>query len=190
MTNYRPLPEDPGPERPFSCAGCLLAGDGGRSIWGEGRRGAPILIVLDNPGLREDAAGRPFVCGTRATLRDALAEAGLTGEDVYVTYVLKCRPHRAYDRGAAWAACLPRLVAQVEEGRPRVLVALGNSVLRALTGDPAAEVREARGRILRWRDFPAVVGYHPLAARRRPALYPSLVADLRRAAGLAGFRTT
>jgi DNA polymerase len=46
-------------------------------IWGEGNPNAPIFIILDNPGAREDREGTPFVCGTRETLQYGMMEAGL-----------------------------------------------------------------------------------------------------------------
>lgn len=51
-------------------------GGHGRLVWGEGYPGAPLMIVLDNPGARENRSGEPYVCGTRQTLRRALHRAG------------------------------------------------------------------------------------------------------------------
>lgn len=70
---------------------------------------------------------------------------------------------------------------QIERKLPAVLVVLGNVVLRVVSGDAGAEVKNLRGRQLRLLGRPAVTGYHPLAARRRPNLFPLLVEDLSRA---------
>lgn len=178
MTQRVPLPEDHAPPEAGACHRCSLSSQRTRVIWGEGKPCAPAVILLDNPGAREDAAGRAFLCPTRATLLAALAAAGLANRDVYVTYVLKCRPRRRYERRDAWDACLPWLQTQLHAGPPKVIAALGNNVLRALIRDPKAEVRENRGRILSWSGYPLVVSYHPLAARRQPGLFPLLVSDL------------
>jgi uracil-DNA glycosylase family 4 len=153
---------------------------GSRIVWGEGARPAPVVGVLDNPGARADAAGRPFVCGTRQTLRLAMADAGLPESAFYLTFLLKRRPRRAYDHAAAWAASLPVLRRQIAGLSPRVLLCMGDTVAKALWG-PDASVRALRGRLLAWEGWPSVVTYHPLAARRRPQLLPLLVADLREA---------
>jgi uracil-DNA glycosylase len=183
MTEWIPLPELPPPHGVGACSLCPLAQQRERVIWAEGNPAAPVVVVLDNPGAREDREGDPFVCGTRQTLRTAAREAGLTPEeDLYVTWVLKCRPRRAYDKEAARAACLPYLGEQLLEHRPKVVVALGNVALQAYLGDPEAEVKALRGRVLEHRGVPLVCGYHPLAVRRRPNLYPLLVEDLRLAA--------
>lgn len=44
-----------------------LREQGGCLVGGAGNPAAATVGVLDNPGAREDAAGRPFVCGTRQT---------------------------------------------------------------------------------------------------------------------------
>jgi DNA polymerase len=160
VDEWIPLPEVPPPPGAEACLRCELARQRSRGIWGEGDPAAPVLVLLDNPGAREDAAGSPFVCGTRQTLQSAARAAGLPLDQIYVTWVLKCRPRRSYDKEAARAACLPYLGQQLGEHPRRIVIVLGNVALR---------------------------GYHPLAVRRRPNLFPLLVADLQIAAQRAGF---
>ncbi|GAB6875829.1 uracil-DNA glycosylase [Thermaerobacter litoralis] len=171
-----PWPEVPAP-RGASCAQFGLEGHG-RLVWGEGDPGARLWLVLDNPGAREDPAGRPWVCGTRRTLRQALWAAGLGDRLPFLTFLVKCRPRRAYDRQRAQRAGIGHLARQVADGQPLLLVLLGDVVVRAVLGDPHAAVRPLRGQRLRALGTPALVSYHPLAARRRPALFPRLVEDL------------
>ena len=71
----------------------------------------------------------------------------------------------------------------MREALPRVLVLADNVLVHALI-DPELDVKGLRGRALKMFDRPAVVTYHPLAARRRPALFPKLVEDLRYAGAL------
>jgi uracil-DNA glycosylase len=147
-------------------------------IWAEGNPRAPIAIVLDNPGARE-REGVAWVCPTRDTLRAAAREASLS--DLYVTWLVKFRPRHAYDKAAVRALGRDEVLRELARVNPRVVVALGDVVAAALFDDPDAHVRELRGRersIGRW---PCVVSYHPLAAWRRPNLYPLVVDDLRRA---------
>ncbi|WP_139492702.1 uracil-DNA glycosylase family protein [Brevibacillus dissolubilis] len=91
-------PEEKTPDDVANCTDCGLYTHGSRMIWGEGNPHAPIMIVLDNPGAREDREGNPFVCGTRETLQKAAYEVGVSAEDLYVTYILKRRPVKAYDK--------------------------------------------------------------------------------------------
>lgn len=163
----------------------VLEDHGSRIVWGEGRPGAPVMIVLDNPGAKEDKDGNPFVCGTRLTLREALHEADIDAEDCYVTFLLKRRPRKAYDRLAAHAAYTPLLDEQIATGKPRVLVFTGATVVNALLGADI-EIKHARGQTFQYRGVPVVAAYHPLATRRRPQLLPSLVSDLSLARDIAG----
>ena len=185
VTEWTPLPELPVPAGIEACSLCQLSCQRSRVVWAEGNPLAPVMVVLDNPGAREDREGNPFVCGTRQTLRTCAQEALLYPEDLYVTWVLKCRPVRAYDKEAARAACLPYLGQQVAEGAARVVVLMGNVALQAVLGNPTIEVKALRGQVMTYADRPVVCSYHPLAARRRPNLLPYLVADLRLAAQIA-----
>lgn len=147
-------------------------------LWAEGNPHAPVAIVLDNPGARE-REGVAWVCPTRETLRAAAREAGLS--DLYITWLLKFRPRRAYDKAAARALGRDEVLRELARVQPRVVVALGDVVAATLFDDPDAHVRELRGRVRSIGGRPCVVSYHPLAARRRPNLYPLVVEDLRRA---------
>ncbi len=176
-----PLPELPAPPDAHREAWEALARSHGTPvIWAEGNPHAPVAIVLDNPGARE-REGVAWVCPTRETLRAAAREAGLS--DLYVTWLLKFRPRRAYDRAAARALGRDEVMREIARVNPRVVVAMGDVVAASLFDDPGAHVRELRGRERWMGGRPCVVSYHPLAAWRRPNLYPLVVEDLRRARG-------
>ncbi|WP_193394455.1 uracil-DNA glycosylase [Paenibacillus sp. A3] len=184
MTDNHPvaLPEETAPLHAASCRLCELANQRTRVIWGEGNPEGRIIMLLDNPGAREDREGRAFVCGTRATLQLGAAEAGLDMNDVYVTYVLKCRPIRKYDKETARNSCRAHLLSQLELKRPKLMICLGNVAVQAFFQDPEAEVKRLRGS---WHDIdglPTTVSYHPLAVRRRPVLMRLFVEDLKRVA--------
>ena len=61
---------------------CEVCTEKSRIIWGEGNPKAPIVIILDNPGARENKEGKEYVCGTRQTLQKAIYEANLRTEDI------------------------------------------------------------------------------------------------------------
>jgi len=177
-----PLPEHPAPPCAMNCQRCELAKQRTRVVWGEGNPEAPLVVLLDNPGAREDREGRAFVCGTRETLQEGLHAAGIPLADVYVTYLLKCRPIRAYDKPAARAACRPYLQDQLAGSRPKLLIGLGNIVAQALCRSDEAEVKQLRGVVHDIDGTPTVFAYHPLAVRRRPNLRRLFDEDLQLAA--------
>lgn len=78
------MPEDAAPSDVLNCQKCELHCQRSRVIWGEGNLDAPIIVILDNPGAREDREGNSFICGTRQTLQQAAFKAGLKIDDLYV----------------------------------------------------------------------------------------------------------
>lgn len=180
MTSFCPeiWPEDPTPESQKDCRECGLYQQGSRMVWGEGNPKAPIIIILDNPGAREDREGNPMVCGTRQTLQKAAHEAGLDKDELYVTYILKRKPVRAYDKEKTRTICMHHLGEQLLKHRPELIVCLGNVAVQCFFRNPELDVKSMRGSWYEVDGYQTTVAYHPLAARRRPNLYPLLLEDL------------
>ncbi len=172
-------PEEPTPYAQINCCECGLDTHSSRMIWGEGNPVAPILVLLDNPGAREDREGSPKVCGTRQTLQHAASHVGLDERDLYVTYILKRRPVRAYDKNFAREKCMNHLYDQLEEKKPLFIMCLGNVATQSFFQDQTAEVKSLRGKIHEIRGFKTTVAYHPLAVRRRPNLWSNFLEDWR-----------
>ena len=174
---FTPLPEDLVPQYAQNCTKCELSAQSNRMIWGEGYPEASLLVLLDNPGAREDRAGNALVCGARQTLQQLAFQAGIALEQLYITYVVKCRPRRSYNKRRARATCLEYFFHQVKRHQPRVVFCLGNVALQALYGDATVEVKNWRGCWHDWEGIRMAVSYHPLAVRRRPNLFPYALAD-------------
>lgn len=172
-------PEDLPPEFQKNCQDCGLYQHGSRLVWGEGNPKAPIMIILDNPGARENREGNPIVCGTRQTLQKAAHEAGLDKDELYVTYILKRKPVRYYDKERVRAICIRHLEDQLRDGKPDLIVCLGNVAVQSFFRNQELDVKSMRGRWHHVNGYQTTVAYHPLAARRRPNLYPLLLEDLK-----------
>lgn len=179
MVDYCPVlwPEEPTPEHLVNCRECGLIQHGSRMIWGEGNPQAPIMILLDNPGAREDREGNPMLCGTRQTLQKAANQVGLTMEDLYVTFILKRKPVRAYDKEHVRQICMGHLEQQLKEKQPQLIFCLGNVAVQSFFRNAEAEVKTLRCRMHEIQGIPTAVGYHPLAIRRRPNLWPTFLED-------------
>src|SRR3979490_797955 len=85
------------------CRNCPLWKNATQTVFGEGKAGARILIIGEQPGDQEDRAGRPFVGPAGKLLDRALSEAGIAREETYVTNAVKhfkwepigkCRIHK------------------------------------------------------------------------------------------------
>ncbi|HZK21592.1 MAG TPA: uracil-DNA glycosylase [Oscillospiraceae bacterium] len=146
-------------------------------IWGEGNPLAPIAIILDNPGTRINKEGNEYVCPTRQTLQKAIYDAGLKSEDIYVTYLLKCRPRRSYDKQKARLFSMPYLTKQIKVLNPKLLMFLGDTAVRSVLNDNDASVKELRGMWHNIMERPSIISYHPLAVIRRPNLKNNFTQD-------------
>jgi DNA polymerase len=124
------------------CRGCPLWRDATQTVFGEGAARSDVMLVGEQPGDREDVAGRPFVGPAGRLLDEALEEAGIDRTRAYVTNVVKhfkwqARGKRRIHAKPAWAeiaACRPWLDAELAAVGPKVLVCLGATAAQALLG--------------------------------------------------------
>ncbi|MEV6654999.1 UdgX family uracil-DNA binding protein [Streptomyces sp. NPDC051219] len=188
------------------CKGCPLFKEATQTVFGAGDPMARLVLVGEQPGDQEDRQGEPFVGPAGRLLRNALKDAGLDQEPVYVTNAVKHFKFTVAERGKRRihkapslrevAACKPWLDAEMGMVDPDVVVALGATAGRALLGG-SFRVAKDRGALI-----PMPVGescdrgteeakrhilatLHPSAVLRsddREAAYGGLVADLRVAA--------
>ena len=129
-------------EAAADCQACDLWKTGTQTVFGEGARTAEIVFVGEQPGDKEDLAGRPFVGPAGRVLDEALELAGIDRKLAYVTNAVKhfkwqARGKRRIHQKPNWAelaACRPWLDAELAAVKPKVLVALGATAAQALLG--------------------------------------------------------
>jgi DNA polymerase len=139
------------------CRACELWRHATQTVFGEGPADAPLMLVGEQPGDQEDLAGHPFVGPAGRVLDEALAEAGIDREHVFITNVVKhfrWKPspggkRRLHERptAAQVRACGPWVELERELVEPRVMVALGATAAQALI-DPGFRISEQRGVLL------------------------------------------
>jgi uracil-DNA glycosylase len=179
------------------CRGCELWKPATQVVFSAGNPRAPLALVGEQPGDVEDRKGIPFVGPAGRLLQDALEEAGVSKEDVYVTNAVK--HFRFTERGKRRIhatpqvthikACRPWLEAELTVVDPALIVCLGAVAARSLLGT-TFRVTQQRGQVL---DITTPIGVrrvlatvHPSAVLRatgddRSTAYAGLVADLRTA---------
>jgi uracil-DNA glycosylase len=189
------------------CQGCSLYENASQTVFGHGRPDAPMMLVGEQPGDREDIEGLPFVGPAGRLLARALDEANIDPERTYQTNAVKHfkftrkdgkrRIHQKPSRTEV-VACQPWLLAEIETLRPRVLVCLGATAAQSLLGS-AFRLSAHRGQRLQ---LPAGIGIqlqpepvvvatiHPSAvlrdrSDRRDEAFRSFVDDLRTAGSAA-----
>ena len=176
------------------CQACDLYRNATQTVFGRGAGRARILLLGEQPGDQEDKAGDPFVGPAGRILDKALADVGLSRDDVYMTNAVKHfkwtakGKRRIHQRPSARevAACRQWLEAELAAVDPAVIVLLGATAGQALFGSKF-RVGAARGQVLDLDDRAVVATIHPSAVLRvqepadRDEQYAGLVADLRRA---------
>src|SRR5438105_1555668 len=157
------------------CRACPLWERATRAVFGEGRPGARVFFVGEQPGDKEDVEGRPFVGPAGAVLDKALDEAGIDRRDVYVTNAVKhfkWEPRgkrRIHKKPNAMeiAACRPWLDAEIEAVQPEVIVCLGATAAQALLGKQF-RVTKSRGEIIESQGKTMLATVHPSSILRAP----------------------
>jgi len=162
------------------CRGCELYADAMQGVMGDGPADAPLVLVGEQPGDKEDLAGEPFVGPAGRLLDQALEAAGVDPAEVFRTNAVKHfrfsgtrgkqRIHKGPSRTHV-VACRPWLLAELDVVRPRGVVLLGATAGQAVFG-ASFRVGASRGQVLTW---PSEVA---LAAPREwvvPTVHPSSI---------------
>lgn len=198
MATRSPPPQPATDESPRNCRRCELWRNATHAVEGEGPRAAPMMLVGEQPGDAEDRAARPFVGPAGKLLDTLLADAGVDRSQAFVTNAVKHfkwepRGKRRIHKTPAQseiAACEVWLEREIEQVRPRVIVALGATAVRSVLG-VRDSIESLRSRHDLARDgTPVVATYHPSALLRaiddeaRERLHDAMLDDLKRAARL------
>jgi DNA polymerase len=157
-----------------ACMRCDLYRDATHLVFGEGPQNAEIVLVGEQPGDKEDLAGKPFVGPAGRLLDQCLEEADVDRGRCYVTNAVKhfkyqmrgkkrlhARPNAGEVQRCAWW-----LGAELELLKPRLVVALGATAVSSLLGSKIKVMRD-RGHIIRPAgEVDILVTIHPSALLR------------------------
>src|SRR6266498_2013148 len=177
------------------CEACHLHKRATQTVFGEGPKGATMMLVGEQPGDYEDVSGRPFVGPAGKIMDQALEEAGIDRSQVYVTNAVKHfkweprgkrRIHQK-PNSREIAACRPWLESELRLVKPKLLVCLGATAAQTVFG-PSFRVTRDRGKVLSSKLAPrALATVHPSSLLRQPdeesrqREYERFVVDLRAA---------
>ena len=181
-----------------ACQRCPLYRNATQAVAGEGARGAAVMLVGEQPGDKEDLAGRPFVGPAGRLLDEALAEAGIARDAAFVTNAVKHfkhemrgkrRLHQTPNAGEI-ERCRWWLEQERALVRPAVIVALGLTAARSVFGRPMPIGKSRGTKHMLEGGTPAFVTIHPSALLRireradKEREYRGFVGDLRQVAAL------
>jgi len=151
-----------------SCRRCPLHCAATQVVSGEGPAHAQLMIVGEQPGDREDLEGRPFRGPAGQVFDAACQRTGLERKDVYVTNAVKHfkfeprgkrRIHktpnaREIDHCRFWLDLERRIL------KPKLILALGSTAVRALSGR-AVTLGDIRGQAIFLGDAYMLATVHP-----------------------------
>ena len=163
-------------ERALACVKCPnLAAARKNVVFGVGNIDAQLMFVGEAPGADEDEQGEPFVGAAGQLLTKIIMATGLSRGDVYIANILKCRPDMpAGSSGnrkptpAEMQTCIPYLHEQIDLIQPKVLVALGGTVVEGLLNKSG--ITKLRGQWQEYRGIPLMPTYHPAYLLRNQSL--------------------
>jgi len=147
------------------------------------------MIVGEGPGPTEDATGNPFdeQGASGGELTNYLKQLGWSRDEVFIDNVVACWPVVVEDTKlgtrkpsiAEMRTCWPRLASTIYAVDPYLILALGRSALRGLTGVDEP-IGEARGGLYfakvegwyKYVSYPVLPTYHPAFLLRSGFSYP------------------
>jgi uracil-DNA glycosylase len=185
-------------EQATNCRACPLWKDATQTVFGEGPPQARIMLIGEQPGDKEDLAGKPFVGPAGQMLDRALEEAGIDRDKVYVTNAVKhfkfvprgkIRLHQKPNTPEI-RACRQWYERELATIRPALVVAMGATAAQSVFGK-ITPINKSRGRLIELEPgIQALVTVHPSYLLRLPDQdakareYARFVEDLTIAAAL------
>ncbi|MDQ3231906.1 MAG: UdgX family uracil-DNA binding protein, partial [Pseudobdellovibrionaceae bacterium] len=158
------------------CTACSLCQAATQTVFGEGPRQARIMIVGEQPGDQEDQQGRPFVGPAGQLLDEALRQAGIDRQTVYLTNAVKHfkftwqGERRIHEKPSPRdvAFCKPWLLAERQLLQPDIFICLGLTAGLSVFGR-SFRLKDVRG-LMQTSSFgrKSMVTYHPAHILRLP----------------------
>lgn len=181
----KPMPTAPRPapeslnhlrEEAADCRACHLYKDATQTVFGEGAAHASVMFVGEQPGDKEDLAGKPFVGPAGQMLDRAMQEAGIERNKVYITNAVKhfkfvprgkIRLHQKPNTPEI-KACRQWYERELATIKPTLVVALGATAAQCVFGK-ITQIGKNRGRLIDLAEgTKALVTVHPSYLLRLP----------------------
>jgi len=151
-------------QRASCCNLCSLHEGRNKAVFAKGNRSAKLMICGMVPADEENKTGLPFVGKAGKLLDKILIDSRLLYDDVYITNLVKCYLAPGFPLKQEWIdACLPYLLVQINNIKPRVILTLGKDASVALLGmDSNVTMSSLCGKVFEYtQNIKIVPTYHP-----------------------------
>jgi DNA polymerase-1 len=189
----------------FTCTSCELHKTHGRNYVkgrGDSKIKAKIFVIGVSPSKVDSDKGAHFMGNAAASLDKALGIAGLTRNELFFSYLVRCHPGEGKrPQDAEILTCSKYLDSEVSYIEPKVIVLLGDLAIKSILGmAPSASVKAriwdskecakvftfaSNGTVNRGNAFVVVAGPDPLSVEGNPSAARELARTFDMAAKLA-----
>ena len=166
-------------EKVKTCEKCDLCITRKNAVPGKGNQNADIVFIGEAPGKNEDLHGEPFIGTAGKKLDDALENAGLTRNNVYITNIVKCRPPKnRIPNDLERNMCSNYLEDELTIINPKIICLLGNTVFYSILG--GKEISKNHGKFVYKDNRMYFVTFHPAATIYNQKLEKVFKNDIRK----------
>ncbi|WP_058532988.1 UdgX family uracil-DNA binding protein [Legionella saoudiensis] len=160
-------------EAALHCKGCDLYKHATQTVFGDGNPHAPLMLVGEQPGNKEDLEGKPFVGAAGLLLHQLVEELDLDEDLLYYTNSVKHfkfqqignrRQHRSPSEPEI-RACHPWIISELKIVQPKVVLCLGATAAKSLI-NPNFHLQKERGHLIQEPSYQIMATYHPSAILR------------------------
>ena len=152
-----------------TCDKCSLAVENNfKMVAPRGIISRKLFFIGEAPGYKERQLGYTFVGKAGCLLQKFVSEYGLTNYS-YFTNAIKCRPPRnRTPYMSEIMTCRTHLLQEMNTGRPKIIVLLGNSAVNSYFGKEINSISKLNNKIIRMGNQYVMFGYHPSFILRDP----------------------
>jgi len=163
----------------IKCKKCDLCKTRTNSVPGKGNFKSDVIFVGEAPGKNEDKNGEPFIGVAGKKLSNALEEANISREDVYITNVVKCRPpNNRVPNTDERNTCQQYLKDEIKIIKPKIICVLGNTAFNSVLG--GSEITKFRGKVIKKDGQLYFITIHPAATIYNQKLIDVLKDDIKK----------
>ena len=163
----------------IKCTKCELSETRTNSVPGKGNFKSDVIFVGEAPGKNEDKKGEPFIGIAGKKLTNALENAGVSRDEIYITNIVKCRPpSNRVPKPDERETCQEYLKEEISIIKPKIICILGNTVFNSVLG--GSEITKYRGKVAQKDNQLYFITIHPAATIYNQKLISVLKKDIKK----------